>query len=123
LEFQRQQGDESGSRAGIIVLSLIVFGIASILLVSMMLYYRRKYFREKEPEVPTVIFHADGNDEGTEFNNPLYSRQSIMVDPERGELTAEEEALENKKIRGRTHADRAQSKGALFGLCKSVAFS
>ncbi|KAK5977098.1 EGF domain-containing protein [Trichostrongylus colubriformis] len=54
LEFQRQQG-EHGSRAGIILLALVVFGLASVLLVSMMLYYRRKYFREKEPDVPTVV--------------------------------------------------------------------
>ncbi|PIO56557.1 hypothetical protein TELCIR_22043 [Teladorsagia circumcincta] len=54
-------------------------------------------------------FHAENNDEGTEFNNPLYSRQSVVVDPERGELTAEEEALEEKKIRGRSRTDRTQS--------------
>ncbi|VDO81504.1 unnamed protein product [Heligmosomoides polygyrus] len=55
LEFQRQQGGESTSRTGIILLALIIFGIASALLVSMMLYYRRKYFREKEPDAPTVV--------------------------------------------------------------------
>ncbi|KAK6041264.1 laminin EGF-like protein, partial [Cooperia oncophora] len=122
LEFQRQQG-EGGSRAGIIVLALVVFGLASVLLVSMMLYYRRKYFREKEPDVPTVVFHAVNNDEGTEFNNPLYSRQSMMVDPDRAELTAEEEALEEKKIRGRSRTDRSQNDYATLDEINGTASS
>ncbi|RCN30445.1 EGF-like domain protein [Ancylostoma caninum] len=127
LEFQRQQGSEGHSRTGIIILAVIVFGILSVLLVSMMLYYRRKYFREKEPEVPTVVFHAENHDEGTEFNNPLYSRQSVL-DPDRGAefLTPEEEALEQKKLRGRSPADRIQSKFrealSLFALMSAIAY-
>ncbi|KAK5970532.1 hypothetical protein GCK32_010219, partial [Trichostrongylus colubriformis] len=54
-------------------------------------------------------FHAENNDEGTEFNNPLYSRQSVIVDSERGALTAEEEALEEKKLRGRSRTDRTHN--------------
>ncbi|KJH52428.1 EGF-like domain protein [Dictyocaulus viviparus] len=114
LQYQRQQSIENNSRTGIILLALIVFGIASVLLVSMVIYYRRKYIHEKEPDVPTVVFHSDPyntGSENTEFNNPLYTTQSI-IDPIRSELNEDEEDIEQKKLRGRTTVDRAQNEYA-----------
>lgn len=89
------------------------------------LFYRNKYQKEKDPDMPTVSFHkAPNNDEGREFQNPLYSRQSVFPDsdafssenngnhqggPPNGLLTLEEEELENKKIHGRSAAGRGNN--------------
>uniref|UniRef100_A0A1I7W842 Multiple epidermal growth factor-like domains protein 10 n=1 Tax=Heterorhabditis bacteriophora TaxID=37862 RepID=A0A1I7W842_HETBA len=114
LEFQRLEGTSSTSEVGIIVLAMTIFVAASLLLVSLVFYYRRKYFREKDPYLPTVVFHAENKGDGNKFNNPLYTVRQSLVDCDRAAelLTTEEEELENKKIRNRTKTDHIQNEYA-----------
>uniref|UniRef100_A0A0N4ZMB4 EGF-like domain-containing protein n=1 Tax=Parastrongyloides trichosuri TaxID=131310 RepID=A0A0N4ZMB4_PARTI len=67
-------------------ISLIV---AVSLLVALVVYYRRKYQKEKDPELPTVVYHdtkgKDENDDESnmEFKNPLYNHQNLIEETEK----------------------------------------
>ncbi|CEF68152.1 Hypothetical protein SRAE_2000281000 [Strongyloides ratti] len=62
---------------------LALIGAVS-LLVFLVMYYRKKYRKEKDPALPTVVYHdtksQDGGEEGTnvEINNPIYSFQDLI---------------------------------------------
>lgn len=125
-EFEALNGGKEGGGATWFFI-LIVIALCGVLgLVA--LFYRNKYQKEKDPDMPTVSFHkAPANDENREFQNPLYSRQSVFPDSEtfgsetrgnnggtggggpNGLLSVEEEELENKKIHGRGGGTRGNN--------------
>ncbi|KAE9547511.1 hypothetical protein FO519_009277 [Halicephalobus sp. NKZ332] len=78
--------------AGVIIL-LVLLGIT----VCGVLYYRKKYHKEKDPELPTVTYHPEEKSADVipvephrEFQNPLFTRAP--------QLSEEEKQLEKLKI-------------------------
>uniref|UniRef100_A0A0N5C7Z7 Variant-specific surface protein n=1 Tax=Strongyloides papillosus TaxID=174720 RepID=A0A0N5C7Z7_STREA len=59
------------------------------LLVFLVMYYRKKYKKEKDPSLPTVVFHdtkgQDDTEEGVsmEIKNPLYNHQAFIEESEK----------------------------------------
>lgn len=81
--------------------------ILCLLLGLTVLFYRKRYHKEKDPTFATVVYHPK-EDEANEIENPMYQTRQSVVEPNCLRLlTEEEEELENKKIRGRSHMDRA----------------
>lgn len=54
LDFQRMNGEQSTWKGKVLWILLALIFITCIL-SCFVLYYRNKYRREKEPEVPTVV--------------------------------------------------------------------
>lgn len=48
-----------------------------------------------------------------EFNNPLYNNERQSTIEPHALFTEEEEEMEQKKIRGRTHKDRTMSESSI----------
>lgn len=65
------------------------FLLLTTLLFFLVFHYRRKYMKERDPEVPTITYYPDvknsGIDGKNEFDNPLYS-QSVVADKEKTPL-------------------------------------
>lgn len=65
---------------------LALIGAVS-LLVFLVMYYKNKYVKEKDPALPTVVFHdTKNNDEieegaNVEINNPIYNFHNLIESP------------------------------------------
>ena len=82
----------------------------------------RRRIRPSPPSCPSpspfpilrIFRYNPKGDDANEIENPMYKTRESVVEPNEFRLlTEEEEDLENKKIRGRSHADRVQSQLAL----------
>uniref|UniRef100_A0A915Q1P9 EGF-like domain-containing protein n=1 Tax=Setaria digitata TaxID=48799 RepID=A0A915Q1P9_9BILA len=69
------------SNVAAMVISVVSLLVVTIALAVLVLYYRKKYMRERDPIVPTITYHPTAINGGrivtkNEFNNPLYQKTS-----------------------------------------------
>lgn len=101
-EFLKEPTSDRGWFIGMLAVALS----AVVLLLFGTVFYRKKYMKEKDPELPTLTYHPHVKEflppseiEAREFNNPLY-RQSTAEPPSK--LTDEEEIAARNKLQSPT---------------------
>jgi len=79
----------SAGRGSTPFIALIALIAVLFALAGLVVYYRRKYMKERDPDMPTVTFHphekgytAPGDDPN-EFDNPLYRTSMVVDQPQR----------------------------------------
>ncbi|VDK46413.1 unnamed protein product [Anisakis simplex] len=97
-DFVVEQKSGKGWMFGILAVTLS----AVVLLLFGTFFYRKKYMKEKDPELPTLTYHPHLKEyippseiESRQFNNPLY-RQSTTEPPPK--LSDEEEVIARNKL-------------------------
>ncbi|VDD93231.1 unnamed protein product [Enterobius vermicularis] len=79
--FQHVQRSENQWMIPVLIASICV---AAILLLGL-IFYRKKYMKEKDPDLPTLTYHPHAKgyappvDEYREFNNPLYRQSAVEI--------------------------------------------
>lgn len=54
IEFQRMEGSTTGVSKGTMVIGLLMLLVVISALLMSMVYYRKKYHKEKDPNLPNV---------------------------------------------------------------------
>ncbi|VDM39174.1 unnamed protein product [Toxocara canis] len=97
-EFLKEPTSDRGWLIGVLAVAVS----AVVLLLFGTIFYRKKYMKEKDPDLPTLTYHPHVKEflppseiEAREFNNPLY-RQSTAELPSK--LSVEEEIAARNKL-------------------------